>query len=61
MTAFQIGDMIKVQGRGYVTVNAISGDKLQCLTSAGNLIVVSAKNAIFFKKTNFKGLCNGTR
>lgn len=55
-TTFQIGDMIKVSGRGYVTVNRIDGSRLQCLTSAGNLIVVAAKNAVFFKKTSFKGL-----
>lgn len=56
MTNFQIGDMIKVQGRGYVTVNRVAGDKLQCLTSAGNLIVVPAAKAVFFKHTSFKGL-----
>lgn len=55
MNTFQIGDMIKTQ-RGYVTVNRVAGDKLQCLTSAGNLIVVAAKNATFFKKTAFKGI-----
>jgi len=55
MNTFQIGDMVKTQ-RGYVTVNSINGNKLQCLTSAGNLIVVKAKDAVFFKKTNFKGL-----
>lgn len=55
MTTFQIGDIVKTT-RGYLTVNAIAGDKLQCLTSAGNLVVVSAKSATFFKKSGFKGL-----
>lgn len=54
-TTFEIGDIVKTQ-RGYVTVNRIAGDKLQCLTSAGNLIVVPAKAATFFKKSNFKGV-----
>lgn len=56
MNTFQIGDMIKAPRFGYVTVNRVAGDKLQCLTSAGNLVVVPAKSAVFFKKTNFKGL-----
>ena len=57
MNTFQIGDMVKVQGRsGYYTVNHADGAKLQLLTSAGNLIVVAAKAATFFKTTSFKGL-----
>lgn len=56
MNTFQIGDIVKVQGRGYVTVNRVDGARLQCLTSAGNLIVVAAKSAVFFKKSSFKGL-----
>lgn len=55
MSNFQIGDIIKTT-RGYVTVNRVNGDKLQCLTSAGHLVVVPAKAAVFFKKSNFKGL-----
>ena len=55
MNTFQIGDMIKTQ-RGYVTINRVNGNKFQCLTSSGNLIVVSAKDATFFKKTSFNGI-----
>ena len=55
MNTFQIGDIVKTP-RGYLTVNKVAGDKLQCLTSAGNLVVVAAKAATFFKKSSFKGL-----
>ncbi len=56
MNTFNIGDMVKTQRYGYVTVNRVNGGKLQCLTSSGNLVVVAASAAKFFKTTAFKGL-----
>ena len=56
MNNFKTGDIVKVEGRGYITVNKTAGTKLQCLTSAGNLVVVPASKAVFFKTSSFKGL-----
>lgn len=57
---YQIGNIVKHAKYGYITVNRVGAEslagKLQCLTSAGNLVVVPAKSVTFFKHSTFKGI-----